>query len=200
MASLIQNVSLRLAKETSFTGQLNQDAEVFNYAIISILLKITSLGGTLLFALLLGVFKVTLIIWIAFKSLRIFTGGSHQHSPVTCWLMTISIFAGLGYFVTAISPWLANYTLLIISVGLIFSLFATITRAPATIPSKHFPPEKQRKLKKMAVCVLVFWAIYLLIQFPATINDPSLSLGITAGLLLQSISLLTGNTTREKEV
>lgn len=191
MGPFIQKIAGNLAQETDFTEKAGANGEVFTYAIILLAINLSALGGIVLLAWLLSSLKTTLWIWLAFYSLRVFTGGRHQPGPVQCWLLTVAIFTALGYLVTNLAPQLYHYRLLIATWGLIFTLFVVINYAPVTITSKNFTSEKRKKLKTGAILVIIFWITLLLTPATTTINsDPTIMLGILTGLVTQALSIL----------
>ncbi|MCG8400668.1 MAG: accessory gene regulator B family protein [Firmicutes bacterium] len=190
MSSTIQSISRRLASEASYSGNVGRDAEVFAYAIKIALLNLTALGGIILIAWLLGTLKATLFLWTAAFSLRTFAGGRHSADPITCWFLTVAVFTVLGYAITIAGPLISEYVLLFIAFGLVFALFTVITNAPVTIASKQFTYEKRRKMKMLSVAVVVFWAIVALAPLQAVFDQPIMSLAITTGLVVQSISIM----------
>ena len=190
MSSTIQGISRRLASEASYSGNVGRDAEVFAYAIKIALLNLTALGGIILITWLVGTLKATLVLWAAAFSLRIFAGGRHSADPITCWFLTVAVFTVLGYAITIAGPLINEYVLPIIAFGLVFALFTVINNAPVTIGSKKFSYEKQRKMKMYSVAVVVFWAIIALAPLHVVFNQPVMSLAITTGLVVQSLSTM----------
>jgi len=190
MSSVIQHFSRRLAGEKPYTGDIGQDTEVFAYAIKLFLLNATAIGGIMLLAWQLGTLKITLLLWAAAQSLRIFAGGRHQSGPVKCWITTVVVFTLLGYLVTAAAPLISEYVLIIIAQGFVFALFTVIFHAPVTIAGKQFASAKRRKLKMAAVTVVVFWTAVALAPLHAIFDQPTVPLAITAGLVVQSLSVV----------
>lgn len=190
MSSAIRHFSRRLADEKPYTGNIDQDTEVFAYGIKLLLLNATAIAGIMLMAWQLDTLKTTLLVWAAAQSLRIFAGGRHQSGPIKCWITTVIVFTLLGYVVTAAAPLISEYVLVIIALGFIFTLSTVIFHAPVTIASKQFAPGKRRKLKMGAVAMVVFWAAAALAPLNAIFDQPTVPLAITAGLVMQTLSLI----------
>lgn len=190
MTSSVQGIARYLAREAPFTGDTGQDAQVIEYGIKILLLNVTALAGVILISWLLGTLKVTITIWAAAFSLRIFAGGRHRSGPVSCWVLTVTVFTALGYLVHAFAPAVGDYVLLLTALALVFALFTVITSAPVTIASKRFTHKKRRQLKMASVAVVVLWATVALAPLQAIFDQPAIPLGITAGLVVQSLSIL----------
>lgn len=185
MSKTMRFISRHLAKESGLSS------EVYIYAIKVLLLNISSLGSIIILSWLLGTIKITLITWTAFFSLRIFTGGRHQPGPVTCWFYTVGVFTILGYLITITPAQVCAYVDLLTVLGLVLVTYTVIMHAPVTIASKNFSPQRVRRLKTFALCVLIFWTIYLLKPNPApSTADQIIQLAIIAGLVIQSVSVL----------
>ncbi|WP_027364404.1 accessory gene regulator B family protein [Desulfotruncus alcoholivorax] len=192
MTSIISHFSRYLAQKAgNYTKNPGLNSEIFAYALMIILVNVTAFGGILLFSWLLGTIKATLLIWSAFISLRIFSGGRHQAGPVTCWALTVAVFTLLGFLVTNIAPFTAQYALEIEAAGFIFALYAVIAHAPVTIASKKFKQVKKSRLKTASTVVIIIWASFVF--NPSVIaadRNPSWPLAITTGLVAQSFSIL----------
>jgi len=186
----IRSLSQRLANETRTTAGADHVAEIYAYAIKVLVLNATALAGIILFSWLLGSLHTTVLIWAAAFSLRFFAGGRHQSGPVTCWILTVGAFTGLGVLVTTFARAAGEYVLFITALGSVMALFTVITNAPVTISSKQFAPPKRRQLKMAAVAVVVFWTTLALAPLHRIYDQPELALGITAGLVVQSLFIL----------
>lgn len=194
MDSALTTISKKLAGEKSFTGDAEKDAEILAYGMKILLLNATALGGIILLAWPLGILKTTLLIWAAAYSLRVFAGGRHSSGPVSCWLVTVSVFITLGYLVEHFMAYINEYMLLFTALGLVFSLYAVISYAPVTISSKQFNPTKRRHLKMISVAVIILWATVALNPQQIILNDLHIPVAITVGLAVQSLNIvpLTG--------
>ncbi|MFA7466831.1 MAG: accessory gene regulator B family protein [Desulfotomaculaceae bacterium] len=190
MTPSIQSISRRLASATRHPDRADQDAEIFAYAIKVLALNATALAGIIMFSWLLGSLHTTVIIWAAAFSLRLFAGGRHQSGPVICWVLTVGVFTMLGFLVNTFARAAGEYVLLITALGLVLALFTVVSSAPVTIPSKQFAPTKMRQLKMAAVAVVVFWATIALAPLHGIFEQPVLPLGITTGLVIQSLFIL----------
>lgn len=191
MESSLQSISRRLARENPYTGNSRQDAEVYGYALQILLLNVTALTGIVMFSWLLGTVKTTLTLWAAAFSLRLFAGGRHRSGPVTCWLTTVIVFTLLGYLVHTFAHRLGEYVLPVVALGLVFALFTVINSAPVLVAGKQFPEPKKRQLKMASVAVVVLWAIMALAPLQSIFNQPVPPLSITAGLVVQSLFILS---------
>ncbi|KJS12033.1 MAG: hypothetical protein VR67_11140 [Peptococcaceae bacterium BRH_c8a] len=190
MTHSIQSLSRRLASENCYTAGAGHTAEVYAYAIKVLVLNATALAGIILFSWLLGSLHTSVLIWAAAFSLRLFAGGRHQSGPMTCWILTVGVFTMLGFLVNTFARATGEYVLLITALGLVLALFTVITSAPVTISSKQFTPSKRRQLKMAAVAVVVFWATIAFAPLHGIFDQPILPLGVTAGLVVQSLFIL----------
>lgn len=190
ITAIIKNVSRRLARESNITGVAGRDEEVFSYALVILLLNVTALIFITLLSWMLGTLKFALTILLAFFAFRIFTGGRHQPGPVTCFLTTVIVFTFLGYIIAFLMPRIINYVSFIAIMGLIIAMYAAIFHAPVTAASKQFSRAKRRKLKSAAIGILALWATIVLGIIPIITAEPDVTLGITAGLVVQALSIL----------
>ena len=192
MTSIFSRFSYYLAKETfSYTKDPKLNSEIFAYALSVIFLNATAFGGILLFSWLLNTLNATLMVWLAFISLRIFAGSRHQTGPLGCWVLTVTVFTSLGFIVTYTAPIITRFALMLEATGFIFALYSVIAYAPVTIASKKFNQRKISKLKTTAIVVIIIWMSFVFNPNAiAAARDPMWSLAITAGLIAQSLSLL----------
>ncbi|WP_165608148.1 accessory gene regulator ArgB-like protein [Desulfoscipio geothermicus] len=190
MLSSIDALSRYLAQESGHAGDADRHAEVIVYAIKVVLLNAAATAGIILLAWLTDTVKVSLTALAAFITLRIFAGSRYHLRPFACWLLTVTVFPGLGCLSVAGAPRLLDYMHIFTALGLIFTLYVTIAFAPATIASKQFSTRKRRKLKTMAVTGIVCWAAVLLAPNTVFYTDPAIHLAVVAGLVAQAVSLL----------
>lgn len=194
MLSSVDALSRYLAQESGRTGDAGRQAEVIAYAIKVVLLNAAATAGIILLAWLTNTVKVSLAALAAFTTLRIFAGSRYHLRPFTCWLLTVTVFPGLGCLSAAVAPRLLDYMHVITALGLIFTLYATIAFAPVTIASKQFSTGKRRRLKTTAVTVIVCWTAVLMAPHTVFYTDPAIHLAVIAGLVAQAVSLLPAQT------
>lgn len=192
MTSIFSSFSQYLAKETfNYTKNPKLNSEIFAYALTLIFINFTALGGIVLFSWLLGTLNATLLVWLAFFSLRILSGGRHQSGPATCWVLTVTVFTLLGFIVANIAPIITRFALMLEAAGFVFALYSVIAYAPATIASKKFRQGKISKFKTAAAVIIIIWASFVFNPVAiAEVRNPMWSLAITTGLIAQSFSIL----------
>lgn len=128
------------------------------YVIIGALVK----GIIMLsLALLLGVLFPTIVIILAFGSLRMFAGGHHMDTYEKCLFvssvlyLTAALIAKYTYIY-----WNNTSIIILISLTFIFGLYALIKYAPKDNPNKRITePDKIKMYKRLSLIYLFIWLI-----------------------------------------
>lgn len=139
---------------------------------------------------LLGCFWTTLAVALTAFVLRLFSGGAHSSSPLTCSLIGMVIVPLLGKTAAVAAPFLNPVSLSVIVIsGFIPSLLINRRLAPVDSPAKPINDmKKRRKLRLLSgLAVLVLTVVQLVLSFFGLI--PSIVLAVSLGLWWQTFSL-----------
>lgn len=139
---------------------------------------------------LLGCLQTALAAAVTAFSLRLFSGGAHARSPLTCILLGMIITPLLGKAAALTAPLLSPSGLgLIIAAGFLPSLALFWRLAPVDSPAKPVAaPEQRRKLRFLSVTgVLLITAAQFVLLLKG--QDHSILLAMSLGLWWQAFTL-----------
>ncbi len=159
------------------------EEEVARYGLQVIVYTFTSFITICLMGWLLGCFWTTLAVCITGGFLRLFTGGAHSNSPLTCTLLGMVMVPLLGKIAALTAPFFTPQSLsLIVAPGLILSFIIIWRLAPVDSPAKPITLLEQRKKLRLlaiaAVLLLTSGQALLLIKGQALTVVLALSLGL----------------------
>ncbi|HBT48077.1 MAG TPA: hypothetical protein DEA73_09440 [Peptococcaceae bacterium] len=166
-----------------------EQEEIALYGLQTILYPVTGLAAVVLTGHFFGCLATTLAAALAAGFLRLWSGGAHSGSPLTCALTSTVVFAVLGKAAVlaaeALTP-AASLTVLV--AGLAFCLPVVYRLAPVDSPAKPIlAADYRRRLHHLSVAavVLLTTAQVLLLRAGAY----SLVLALSLGLGWQTFSL-----------
>ena len=173
--------------------KLNLTPDEEEVALYGLQIVIYTLAGFLTIFLagwLLGCFWTTLAVCLTAVFLRLFTGGAHSHSPLTCTLLGMVMVPLLGKIAAITTPFFTALSLaLIVFPGFILSLIIIWRLAPVDSPAKPIPsPDYRQRLHFLsiaAVLLLTAGQSFLLIKGQA----PAVVLALSLGLWWQAFAL-----------
>jgi accessory gene regulator B len=159
------------------------EEEVALYGLQIIIYTLTGFLTICLGGWLLGCFWTTLAVCLTAAGLRLFTGGAHSNSPLTCTLLGMVMVPLLGKIAAITAPLFTLLSLfLIVAPGLILSLIIIWRLAPVDSPAKPITSLEQRKKLRFfsisAVFLLAMGQAFLLIKGQALAIVLALSLGL----------------------
>lgn len=106
---------------------------------------------------LLGCLRTTLAVALSAGFLRLFSGGAHAKSPLTCNLTGMIVAPSLGKIATVAAPLFSPAFLsLTVALGFIPSLITVWRLAPVDSPSKPITSSKQRQKLRSYSLLTVF--------------------------------------------
>jgi accessory gene regulator B len=180
-------VAAFLRKKLSLTPE---EEAVALYGMQAITYFVTGFLSVAAVGYLLGCLGTTLTVAATAFVLRLFSGGAHSGSPLTCNLIGMVIVPLLGKTAAAAAPFLNPLSLAgVVILGSVPSLLLNRRLAPVDSPAKPITdPEQRRKLRLLSsMAVLVLTAAQLALAFFALI--PAVILAASLGLWWQTFSL-----------
>lgn len=148
------------------------------YGLEAIYLSITKIVVILFVALILGIFKESIILLLFFNGLRTFAFGIHASKSWMCWVSSSILFIGIPYLCIYLEiPLFIHY--IIIGISLICFLFY----APADTKKRPLV-RKNRRIKFKALTIIVS-LIYIGLFFYT--NNMFIRNVISCSMLLESV-------------
>ncbi len=159
-----------------------EEEEIALFGLQFLLYSFTGYISILIIALLLGCFWTTLVATLTSAFLRLFSGGAHSRTPLTCTILGAVIAPLLGKIALITSPLLTSSGLLLtVMLGFIISLIIVWRLAPVDSPAKPITFAVHRKklhnLSLASVCLITAVQYLLIINkdsFAAIVLSASL--------------------------
>jgi accessory gene regulator B len=160
-----------------------EQEEIALYGLRMIVYTATGLFSILFVGWLIGCFATTLTVAMTAAFLRLFSGGAHAKSPLTCTLLGMIMAPAFGKIAATSVPFFASSILaLIIVAGLLPSLVLIWRLAPVDSPAKPITsPAERRKfrlLSLLAALSITAGQLFLLLKGEAAAIVLAASLGL----------------------
>ena len=162
----------------------DERAEVINYGLQIIFGEIPKICITLLIALILGIFKLTLLAFILIMPYRSTSGGFHLHTHLGCILATTLTYCGTAF----LSKYLIiddTIRYILILFVWIFSMIMIKLYVPADTEDVPILETKIRKKKQIASYIIVTITTIISVIYPNYIISNILIIGT----VIQTISI-----------
>lgn len=151
------------------------------YGLESMYLTFTKLIVVYMVALILGIFKETIIIMILYNVLRAFGFGLHATKSWICLVSSLIVFIGITYVTTIIVlPLYMKIILLILCISCLY-LYAPADTAKHPLIKK----EKRQRLKIFVVSIAIIYAFLCLY-----IKDNFISNAFLCALLIETVLVI----------
>ncbi|HHW39356.1 MAG TPA: accessory gene regulator B family protein [Bacillales bacterium] len=180
---LITRISQLFARKLAGATGYVEEEDFLRYGfelLIGYFIKVLVL---LTIALSLHITSQTIILVLAFVSLRIFSGGHHLSTYLSCMLFSLGFFILLALVAANPPQILINHLLIVLHVAIILGM-VSISRLPKE--NNNNPIIKSKK--SIPYLVLTLWYFILLLGYLFDM-DPTLILSSLFGLMLQYTSL-----------
>lgn len=143
-------------------GNSADNQAIISYALQLLIFNSSTAIITLLLALVLGTFNITLVALLASGSLRVFIGGFHLPHPIHCLVLTVITLNLIGKLAVLLAPY-ATPTASIILVALVMglALLFIIRNAPVATANRPIKEERRPGLKQKGLKVWLFWSVVL---------------------------------------
>lgn len=121
-----------------------EQINVFRYTLESLYSLVTKTSVVLLFSILLGTFKITLILLLIYSFLRGFAFGIHATKNFYCWIITLTVYS--------VIPCIIKYVIIKVPILIAFNIIGIIALglwAPADTPARPLLNKKKRIVNKV---------------------------------------------------
>ncbi|MEW6447737.1 MAG: accessory gene regulator B family protein [Bacillota bacterium] len=154
------NINLTRSVAGYLKDKLNltqEQEEIALYGLQFIVYQVTGFFFTLLVGWLLGCFWTTLAVDFAASSLRMFSGGAHSKTPLTCFITGVITIPLLGKLAAITAPYLTPLGMsLIVTLGFIPSTLVVYRLAPVDSPANPITSvTRRRRLRFLSLLVLM---------------------------------------------
>lgn len=167
-----------------------EEEEIALYGLQVIIYPLISLLSISLVGWLLGCLYTTLAATLTAAFLRLWSGGAHSRSPLTCTLLGAVVSPALGKTSLILTPHLSPFNLFIIVIlGSLLSLTFVWRLAPVDSPAKPLlSPEYRQRMRRLSI-TSVFFIAAVQIALLAAAGAPAVVLALSLGLWWQTFTL-----------
>ncbi|MGI9951638.1 accessory gene regulator B family protein [Moorellaceae bacterium AZ2] len=166
-----------------------EQEEIALYGLQTIVYPLTGLLGIILVGWLWGCLGTTLVAAFGAAFLRLWSGGAHSRSPLTCTLVGMAVFPSMGKIADLAAPATTVPVLhLVLAAGLAVCLSTVYRLAPVDSPAKPIlSADYRRNMRRLSVAaVLLITATQVALLKAGALN---LVLALSLGLWWQTFSL-----------
>jgi accessory gene regulator B len=156
----IQKWSYWCAKKLAIAMNENHQKKSVYYYGFQIVIGAAVKGVLLItIASLLGILIPTLLITVAFASLRMIAGGYHMDTYGKCILVSLGLFIVSGLIAEYTnSYWNSVHVIILITAAFILGLYVLLRYAPKDTPNKPITnPKEIKKFKTLSIVYLFVW-------------------------------------------
>ncbi|WP_338824859.1 Accessory gene regulator protein B [Moorella humiferrea] len=166
------------------------EEEIALYGLQVIIYPLISLLSISLVGWLLGCLYTTLAATLTAAFLRLWSGGAHSRSPLTCTLLGAVVSPALGKTSLILTPHLSPFNLFVIVIlGSLLSLTFVWRLAPVDSPAKPLlSPEYRQRMRRLSI-TSVFFIAAVQIALLAAAGAPAVVLALSLGLWWQTFTL-----------
>jgi len=156
----------------------HQKRTVYYYGFQIIIGALVKAAVLVAVSLLLGIIWPTLLLALAFGSLRLLAGGYHMDTYGKCLAVSLALFAAAGSVAQHTWPyWSAASLIALTALTFAFGLYAVHRYVPSDTPNKRITDEAKRKRFKMLSAVwLAIWLLAVAILIYSGAGMPALAL------------------------
>ncbi len=168
----------------SVDGYDESKADEINFGLQLLIGEVPKFFIILILALLLHMFKLTLISFLIILPYRTFSGGFHLHTHLGCIIVTSLLYIGTP-FLASILNFNNNIKYILIAITFIFSFVMIAKYAPADTENVPVLQKKERRKRKIWSFVIVGVELVVAIFIPYKV----VSNMIIIGILVQTLTL-----------
>lgn len=127
--------------------------KIYKYTLESLYSFLTKTFVILILSIILGTFKITLLILIFYSILRGFTFGIHATKNLYCWIISLSVYIFLPFIISKFHfPIHLNYLIYILG------LLAILAWSPADTKARPLLDKKKRRNNKyISLLISIFY-------------------------------------------
>lgn len=168
----------------SVDGYDESKADEINFGLQLLIGEVPKFFIILILALLLHMFKLTLISFLIILPYRTFSGGFHLHTHLGCIIVTSLLYIGTP-FLASVLNFNNNIKYILIAITFIFSFAMIAKYAPADTENVPVLQKKERRKRKIWSFVIVGVELVIAIFIPYKV----VSNMIIIGILVQTLTL-----------
>ena len=168
----------------SVDGYDESKADEINFGLQLLIGEVPKFFIILILALLLHMFKLTLISFLIILPYRTFSGGFHLNTHLGCIIVTSLLYIGTP-FLASILNFNNNIKYILIAITFIFSFAMIAKYAPADTENVPVLQKKERRKRKIWSFVIVGVELVVAIFIPYKV----VSNMIIIGILVQTLTL-----------
>ena len=199
MKSISQYISQTLGDE----GIIKKDEiDVCKYGIEYFIISVLEILSVLLLSAFVGNFVCTLIYFVAFIPLRIYSGGYHADSKIGCYLILLSVYALFSVMIKYIPT---NYYIVTGWCSIILTAITILKFSPMMHDNKNFNNIEIAFYRKVSIRIMIIETLLIItgiFVMPHSIFFFSFSLGqlaVSLSMLAAFVkSKMMGGETNEK--
>lgn len=167
-----------------------EEEEIALYGLQVILYPLIGFLSIILVSWLLRCLYTTLAATLTSAFLRLWSGGAHSRSPLTCTLLGAVVSPALGKTSLVLAPRLESFHLsIIVILGSLLSLFFVWRLAPVDSPAKPLLSwEYRRRMWRLSIASVFLIAVVQVALLAAAVA-PALVLALSLGLWWQTFTL-----------
>lgn len=163
----------------------DERAEVIRYGLELIIGELPKSIVILGIALLLGIFKYTILSILIIMPYRYFSGGLHLKTHIGCIVGTTAFYIGNVYISKLIVNLDSIEKIFLYSIVFIFSIYMITLYAPADTENVPILRKKDRKIRK--ICSYIVIIIMLILSL--TLKNVIIKNMFIIGMLFQSVTI-----------
>ncbi|MCG0278327.1 MAG: accessory gene regulator B family protein [Thermanaeromonas sp.] len=165
------------------------EEEVALYGLKITVYSTANLISVVLTGLLLDCLGPALAATLAAGTLRLFSGGAHSRSPLTCNILGMLVAGCAGKFSSLLAPKFSPsglFVLVLLGAALAFLPFLRL--APVDSPNKPLAPVERKKMRRLSL-LFFFLIVFFQLGTLALKGPSSLVLAVSLGVWWQAFSL-----------
>lgn len=150
---MLENISRYLVDRTIENDIISKDdEELYLYSFQSLIAHIASWMTLAILGVIFGCFWETVVFLVLFAPLRIYAGGFHQGSYLSCYISSLFLFVGIVAFCKLAADYV-SVSAIIFSVAV--SAVTVILLAPIADENKPLDADETKKYKKISRLILL---------------------------------------------
>ena len=185
MANIVNSICEELVKNQIVS---KQDVPIYQYGLKMLLLKVIYITSFIIYALLVGALKETILLLIAYSFLRSYSGGYHASSILGCYLVSLStIILNSVLCKVSISGILfkVDIVLLILSSVFIF-LFSPVDNHEKQLD------DFEKKVYGYRAKICIACSLILFIAFNMLDATQTMAISVSNAVVFESVMMILG--------
>lgn len=185
MENIINSICEELVKNQIVS---KQDVPIYQYGLKMLLLKVTYITSFIIYALLVGALKETILFLIAYSFLRSYNGGYHASSILGCYLVSLSTII-LNSVLCKVS--IAGILFKVDIVLLILSSVFIFLFSPVDNHEKQLD-DLEKKVYGYRAKICVACSLILFIAFNMLDATQTMAISVSNAVVFESVMMILG--------